>query len=294
MSKFTENLIFLGTDDFSATVLEALVSAGYQIGCVITRPDRKRGRGQKITPPAVKVVAEEAGLKIFQPSNITEVANDLTQARWAVLASYGQIIPGAILDKISGGIINIHPSLLPLYRGPSPIEHAILNGDRESGVSLMKLTAAMDAGPVYAQEKVKISIKVNRLELSKMLAEKGAEVLLSNLDNIVNGQIKPSEQDSSKATYTKLLAKEDGLVDWSKPAQQIEREVRAYLGWPKSRAKLKHYDVILTKTRAASSLADGVVVHPCGEGWLEIQELIAPSGRTMTGANFLRGYLLNK
>ena len=154
----------------------------------------------------------------------------------------------------------------------------------------MKLVNKMDAGPVYIQEEIQIDETTDRLELYRRLANVGTKLLISNLDNVIEGKLRPKMQDESRATYTKLIAKSDGEIDWNKPAKQIEREVRAYLGWPKSRTKLKRFDVILTRARIAHDKTDGELVQQCGQGWLEIQQLIAPSGRTISGAEFLRGY----
>lgn len=286
------NLIFFGSDTFSLPALKALIDNGWPVSAVVTQPDKPRGRGQRTQPPRVKKVAQKAGIDIWQPDKVDEILPKLkgTSCQWAVLAAYGQIIPPALLDSFKA-IINIHPSLLPRYRGPSPIETTIIDGQTETGVSLMKLAVKMDAGPVYIQEKVAVGTRVTRPELYSVLADAGAQLLVDNLHNIISGDLLPKSQNEAAASYTSLLKKSDGQIDWSRPAGEIERQVRAYLDWPKSTAKLKNYDVIITQAKVVSGPIKDRLVWPCGEGWLEIEKLIAPSGRTMSGRDFLNGYL---
>ncbi len=291
MSK-SNKLVFFGTEDFSAKSLEALIEAGFNIVAVITKPDSKVGRGQKSMPPKVKKIAEKNNLRLFQPDKLANIASDIKnlEPSHGVLVAYGKIIPQSFIDIFPGGIINLHPSELPRYRGPAPIEAVIINGDKDTAISLMKLTAAMDAGPVYLQKKVALAGNETRPELYEKLATLGATLLASNLSAIISGSLKPTDQDNSKATYTKLLTKEAGLIDWSKPADILEREVRAYLGYPRSATELFGHKVIVTKARVAQSTDDGQLVRPCNNSYLEIQELIGPSGKTMSGADFIRGY----
>ncbi|MDO8592090.1 MAG: methionyl-tRNA formyltransferase [bacterium] len=211
-------------------------------------------------------------------------------AEAAVLVAYGHIIPENIITIFPKGIINIHPSLLPIYRGPTPIEQAILNGAKETGVSLMKLSAKMDAGPIFSQAKINLTGSETKQELADKLLSLGTELLIKQLPAILGGSEVSTPQDGSLATYTNLIKKGDGMVDWSKPAQQIEREVRAYQGWPKTQAKIFGHDVIIMSARVAGGQNDGDLVMQCQPGWLEIQELKAPSGRTMSGKDFLHGY----
>jgi methionyl-tRNA formyltransferase len=206
------------------------------------------------------------------------------------LVAYGKIIPKRIIDIFPHGIINIHPSLLPKYRGPTPIEQAILDGASKTGVSLMQLAPEMDAGPVFTQEEIALKGTESKEELAEQLLQTGAKLLAANIHAILDGSLKPTSQDDSDATYTQLIKKQDGLVEWNKPAEQLEREVRAYLGWPKSRAEIFGHETIVTKARVAKDHEDGGLVIQCKPGWLEIQELTAPSGRTISGTEFLRGY----
>lgn len=285
-------LVFFGTEDFSARSLAALVDDGWPVSAVITKPDTKSGRGQKLTEPKVKSIAKSKDIKVLQPAKLTDIEDEIKaiDAPLGILVAYGKIIPKTVIDLFPRGIINVHPSLLPKYRGPAPVEAAILNADSETAVSLMHLTPGMDEGPVYVQKSVSLDGTEDRLGLNKKLSEIGAKMLVENLPGIIEGSLTPSPQDDSKATYTKLIHKEDGFTDWEEPADIIERKVRAFLGFPKVRGKIFDQDVVITKTRVAADEHDGRLVIKCAPGWLEVLEVIAPSGRTMSGADFTRGY----
>ncbi len=275
----SKRLIFLGTEDFSAPALEALLAAGWPVLAVVTKPDSPAGRGQQLKSPKVKDLAEKAKIKVLQPDKLTGINDEVAALKpdFGVLVAYGKIIPQSTLDLFPDGVINLHPSLLPRYRGPSPIEAAILNGDKETGLSLIRLTAQMDAGPVYAQQRVELKGTETKPELYRLLARQGADFLLKRLEAIADGYLAPKPQIEAEATYTKLIKKEDGVLDMSKPAEQLEREVRAYAGWPKSSMELFGQKVIVTKAEVI-------------DGKFQIKELIAPSGREMSGADFNRGY----
>jgi len=296
--KKSAKLVFFGTDDFAVLSLQALLDDGWQVSAVVTKPDARAGRGRQLKVSGVKEIAQRHGIKkIFQPGNLAEIEHEIAalKPKLGILVAYGKLIPDKFISLFPGGIINVHPSLLPVWRGPSPIETAILNGDKQTGISLMRLTASMDTGPVYAQTAVALGGSEDRLGLAHDLAEKGARFLVEKLPEIINGSIKPIPQDNSKASYSQLLKKEDGWLDKSRPAEVLERQVRANLGFPKSRIKLfaKH-EVVITKAQVANPPAggenDGRLIIKCNPGWLEILELIAPSGRTISGGDFLRGY----
>ncbi|HET7528626.1 MAG TPA: methionyl-tRNA formyltransferase [Candidatus Saccharimonadales bacterium] len=289
-------LVFFGNERLAtgastdAPVLRALIAAGYGIEAVITshkEPVSRQKRDLEIGPiaHAYHIPVVLAGGK---QDLLSKVNKHRTEA--AVLVAFGQIIPQEVLDVFPKGIINIHPSLLPKLRGSTPVETAILNGFEETGVSLMKLAAEMDAGPVYAQRKLALDGSETKFDLARKLNKMGAELLIENLDDILSGRLAPKTQDETEATYSRLLSKQDGHIDFNEPAEDIERKVRAFLGFPKTRAEVHGRDIVITRSRVAESPEDGGLVVKCSPGYLEILELIAPSGRTMGGAEFLRGY----
>jgi methionyl-tRNA formyltransferase len=292
MSKL-KNLVFFGTESFSVPSLEALIADGWPILAVVTKPDRPAGRGRKMNSPAVKSIAQAHDIKVLQPESVEEINDELDSMApdLGVLVAYGKIIPAKTIDIFPAGIINVHPSLLPRYRGPSPIEASILSGDKETGVSLMKLVPQMDAGPVYRQIRLPLNGSEDKPSLYAKLATVGAEMLNDSLEAIASETLQAEEQDDSAADYTKLLSKEDGLIDWTKPTDVIERQIRAYQGYPKARAKIfDKYEVNVIKGRIAKSEDDGGLVVKTGDGFFEIQQLLGPSGRMMNGEEFSRGY----
>ena len=289
-------LVFFGNERLatatttSAPTLRALVEAGYEIEAVITSHKEmvsRRKRDLEIGP-----VAHAYHIPVILPGGKDDLLSKLEKyrAEAAVLVAFGRIIPQEILDLFPKGIINVHPSLLPKLRGSTPVETAILNGLEETGVSLMKLVSEMDAGPVYAQKKVPLDGTETKYQLAEKLQQEGARLLIENLEDILSGRLEPKVQDETEATYSRLLTKADGHIDFSEPAEDIERKVRAYLGFPKTRARIHGRDVVITKARVAESAQDGILVIKCQPGYLEILELTAPSGRTMSGADFMLGY----
>ena len=285
-------LIFFGTEDFSLQSLESLVDAGYRVAAVVTKPDSRKGRGQKLVPPAVKTFAESHGIPVWQPTKLADITPDITalQPVAGVLVSYGKIIPQSIIDLFTPGIINVHPSLLPRYRGPSPIESAIKNGDETTGVTIMQLSAEMDAGPVYDQTVHQLTGHETRPDLYETLGQTGNQLLLELLPAILNGSRTPTPQDDTVATYCQLLQKSDARLDPKQlTAPEAERHIRAHLGFPKSKLTLDGHDCIITAAHVSPTKTPPAVACR-GGAYLCIDELIAPSGRTMRGADFIRGY----
>lgn len=229
-------IIFFGTPDVSAEVLRALHAAGYEIMAVVTNPDQPVGRKHTITPPPVKVAALEFGLPVFQPqkldSDFTEKLMANGQGLMAVVVAYGKIIPQTLIDAFPLGLLNIHYSLLPKYRGASPVEHAILNGDEVTGVSIQKLVFKLDAGPVIASREVSIDSEVTTPELKERLTDIGIKLLLETLPKYIAGSITPIEQDETLATHCGKISKADGEIKLSDPEIEKWRKYRAYFGWP--------------------------------------------------------------
>lgn len=296
----TSTIIFFGTEEFSAESLRALIANGFNIAAVVTKPDSKKGRGQKMISPTVKVIAQKHDIPVWQPAKLRDITEDIKQLQPAtgVLVSFGKIIPQSTIDLFTPGIINVHPSPLPKYRGPSPIESAILHGDSETGVSIMQLSAAMDAGPVYSFASHLLKGTETQPELYETLSKVGASELVRVLPQIISGELQPTPQDESAATYCQLIQKSDGTIDWNKPAEQIVREIRAYKGWPGSRTTLGEIDVIITSAGAVECIGlshEGVPLDhftvPCGDGWCLSIESLKPVGKKeMPIQAFLAGY----
>lgn len=286
-------IVFFGTEDFSLYSLRTLVEQGFTVAAVVTKPDTQRGRGKKLTSPAVKEFAQSHGIPVWQPPLLTEIIDQiaLIDNPIGVLVSYGKIIPESILELFHPGIINVHPSLLPAYRGPSPIESAIINRDNRTGVTIMKLVKAMDAGPIYTQVPYALDFTETRLELYETLGMLGANILISVLPAIVDGTLLPEQQDDSQASYCNLLSKEQSWLDISnKTPGELEAQIRAHLGYPKSRVTIGDYTIIVTKAHGVMTKKTPLDLKCANGAFLSIDELVAPSGKIMSADAFLRGY----
>lgn len=300
----TNPIVFFGTEDFSATALQALIDADYTIVAVVTKPDTKRGRGQKIIEPIVKTIATRYGIDVWQPGDLDDIIEPLTHLHpvTGVLVSFGRIIPPHLLALFTPGIINVHPSLLPAYRGPSPIETALLRGDHHTGVTIMKLVSAMDAGPIYAQHPFPASITAaTQPQLYNDLGKFGAELLVASLPGIITGEHVPAEQDHAAASYCQLIQKSDGVIDWKKPAVQLEREIRAYKSWPQSRTIFGDVECIITgasTTPHATTRPGMITISPdlqgmhvaTANGSLHIESIKPVGKKEMPIQAFLAGY----
>jgi methionyl-tRNA formyltransferase len=294
--KKLSKLVFFGNErlatgvDTDVPALRALFKASYEVCAVVASHSEgvsRNRRGLEIVE-----VAHAYHIPVLIPETLDEVKPRLEAygADAGILIAFGKIIPPQVIDIFPKGIINIHPSLLPKLRGPTPVETAILDGLEETGVSLMKITPKMDAGPVYRQAALTLKGTENKPELAKKLLDLGSKLLAENLEAILDGTLEPIPQDESAATYTKMLSKQAGLTDFKEPAKVIERKVRAFLGFPRTRAAVHGQEIVITKSRVAADIKAGQLVMKCEPGYLEIQELIGPSGRTMSGTDFLRGY----
>jgi methionyl-tRNA formyltransferase len=296
MSK-SKSLIFFGNERLSsgfvpdgAPTLEALIDAGYDVKAVVA--NYETGTSRKARELEIEAVAKRHGIPVLLPDRPKDIIDELKafDAEIGVLVAYGRIIPQSIIDIFPKGILNIHPSLLPRYRGSIPIEQAILDGASQTGVSVMGLVKEMDAGPVYAQQRVELAGNETKQELTQLLLNLGGKLVLEVLPSALDGTATPKVQDESQATFTSLINKADGHMDLHKSAEQLEREVRAYAVWPKSRLELYEHQVVVTKAHVAQTKDAGALVIDAQPGYLEIDELVAPSGKKMSGADFLRGY----
>ena len=221
-------LAFAGAPPFAATVLGRLVDSPHHVLRVYTQPDRPAGRGRRVAPCAVRRVADAAGLDVRTPTRFAGEADGLREVDWLVVAAYGLLLPAEILDAPKHHCLNVHPSLLPRWRGAAPVERAIMAGDAETGVSVMRVEAALDAGPVYRQRRLPLDGTANGAAVTDALAHLGAETLLEVLAELP--QLRPEPQDPRRATYAAKLGAEDAVIDWRHPAARIARHVRALSG----------------------------------------------------------------
>lgn len=295
-------VVFFGSPDFSVPLLEAAAEIAEVVG-VVTQPDAPAGRGQQLQASPVRRRAEELGLTVMTPEKVSQP--DLIdrlralQPDVCVLAAYGQILPPSVLDVPTKGFINVHPSLLPLYRGSSPIAAPILAGDTVTGVTLIQLDAEMDHGPIIAQSSLAILPDESRSSLEVRLSRLGSELLRSSLLPYLAGKLVPQEQNHTTATYTKRLQRQDALIDWHQPADNIARQVRAYDPWPGtvtmvSGQPLKILAVSqVTKTAkhppGTVTVDDGQMIVTCGRGCLRLDRVQRAGGRPISGSDFLRG-----
>ena len=229
-------LIFLGTPSFAVPTLEAMVRAGHQVPLVVTQPDRPRGRGQHPAPTPVKESALRLGLPVYQPERIRrpEAVDRLRDAAadGMVIVGYGQIVPQSVIDLAPLGIINVHASLLPKYRGAGPVQWSIVNGETRTGVTTMRIDAGLDTGDMLLKAETDIGPDENAIDLGKRLSVMGADLLVETMAGLAAGTIVPERQDSSQATLAPLLKKEDGLIDWGQSAEAIHNRVRGLQPWP--------------------------------------------------------------
>ena len=294
MTPTSPKIIFFGTEDHSLGTLKVLVENGFSVAAVVTKPDAPRGRGQKIAEPPVKTYAKQRNITVWQPEKLRDIIEDIRaiQPVAGVLVAYGKIIPQSIIDLFEPGIINVHPSLLPKWRGPSPIESAIASQDTETGVSIMKLDARMDGGPVYIQKMLTLGGEERKPELYKILFDMGNALLCDNLVDIISGKLKPSLQNDEQASYCSMLSKDMSIIDpLQMSAKSAEAHIRAHLGFPRSRIQTGEHILIVTRAHVSDQKGESPLAFLCQDNnYLIIDELIAPSGKTMSAEDFLRGY----
>lgn len=302
-----KKIVFMGTPEIAVPSLKALVENGFEIPLVITQPDKPKGRGQAVQYPPVKEYALTAGLEVYQPEKIknnTEVMEKLKSISpdfFAVVA-YGKILPQDVLDIPKIAPVNVHFSLLPKYRGPAPVNWAIMNGEEETGVDTMLMDAGMDTGDILLTAKTPI-LKKNAGELADELAVTGAALLIKTLNEFES--ITPVKQDDNKATKAPMMNKDMGLIDWAQDASQIERMIRAFTPWPASYSILDSKKVKIFKSDVVESnhnAAAGTVINiekesftvACGNNALKILELQLEGKKRMDTKSFLAGYKLEK
>jgi len=295
---FGNEQIAHGVKNIVTPTLEGLIGAGYEVVAVFTSPDFVVKK--KLVEPRVKIVAKQHGIEVFQPTNmkdLTELVKGIftrvDKKPIGILESYGYMIPSSILEMFEPwGVVNIHPSLLPKYRGATPVEAPILNGDGETGVSLMKLVKKMDAGPVYAQKAVELRGNETKQELYERLAKLGAEMLVETLPSIVSGELIAIEQDEAKATYCQKL---DKSMTWlevrSTGAQEAYNRVRAFDGYPKSKIEISGVSCVLNEVGVAGMRQTEADLKCADGNYLVVKRLTPEGAKEMGVVDFMNGYL---
>jgi methionyl-tRNA formyltransferase len=294
----------MGTPRFAVPALQTLIDT-YNVVGVVTQPDRQAGRGRQLRPPPVKVAAQEAGIPVLQPKSLRSEDSAQPLREWApdiiVVAAFGQILRPHVLDLPPLGCLNIHASLLPRWRGASPIQHAILAGDRQTGISLMRMDEGMDTGPVYAQSTVVIARDETAATLHDKLAKSGADLLAGSFDDIIAGRLAAAPQDEALATYAPLIKKSDGEIDWTADGELLDRHVRAMAPWPGAFTFWNGKSLKIHAARPISSgempgdkaglvlMQRGEVVVAAGTGGLRLAVVQLAGKPAMPVDDFIRG-----
>lgn len=303
-------IIFMGTPDFAVGTLEALIEAGHEITLVVSQPDKPKGRGHELVPTAVKAAALAHNLRVYQPEKLRgEAAEKMirnTEADVIIVAAFGQLIPKSILEMKPHGCINVHGSLLPKYRGAAPIQWAVIDGEPESGITIMQMDAGLDTGDMLLKAVVPLEPKETGGSLFEKLSARGASLCVEALEKLEAGTLIPAKQGESPTAYAKMLTKEMGELDWSRPAAELERLIRGLNPWPSAYTQLsgrtlKIWDADVCEEEQAGRacgeivrVTKNAVYVACGQGLLKINELQLQGKKRMDTAAFLRGYHLEE
>jgi len=301
-------VVFFGTPQFAVPTLRRLVDSTHSVAGVITQPDRPRGRGQKITHAPVKALALERGIPVYQPDRLKppEVAETLRgwRADLGVVAAYGRIIPEQLLAIPRFGMINVHASLLPKYRGAAPVHRAVINGESQTGVTIMRVVKELDAGAMLAKVTRPIGPDETSDVVETALADMGAELLVTVVDQLVSGIAREEPQDDTQATYAPRLTKEEGLIDWTRSAPEIHNRIRGLYPWPQAYTFFKGTRLIVLRsavaTAGASPTIPGTILRvtseaiqvATGDGELAILDVQPEGRRAMRAHDFLLGHRL--
>ncbi len=298
------SVVFAGTPEFSVPALEALVASRHRVVAVYTQPDRPAGRGQQLTMSAVKQAAMRHGLTVEQPATLREASavEHLRSYRPDVMivVAYGLILPASVLSVPAMGCINIHASLLPRWRGAAPIHRALLAGDSQTGVTIMQMDAGLDTGPMLLEKTTAIARTDTTGSLHDRLAQMGAEAVIEALDGLIAGSLSPRPQPAEGATYAVKIRKEEALIDWSKPALELEHQVRAFNPWPVAQTSLHRQQLRIWEAAATADRSDatpGTVVQAdsngirvaTGEGMLVLSRVQLAGRKAVSAAEFLNG-----
>jgi methionyl-tRNA formyltransferase len=302
-------IVFFGTPGFAVPSLEALIASRHAVVAVVSQPDRPKGRGQQLLPTPTKVVALAHEVPVLQPAKIRD-EGFLQQIRGlhadlGVVVAFGRILPDALLAIPRLGMINVHASVLPRYRGAAPIQRAVLAGDSETGVTIMRVETELDAGPMFAVATVPIPPDATSGDMETVLADLGARLLLPVVDDLASGRARETPQDHSRSTHAAKISKDEGALDWTQPAAVLHNRVRGLQPWPLASTRLGSERLVLRRTRPVTSSpslagtsAPGTIVRAradeiivaCGDGTsLQVLEVQPEGRRTMTAREFLAG-----
>jgi methionyl-tRNA formyltransferase len=300
-------VVFMGSPDFAVPSLAGLVDDGYQVTLAVTQPDRPAGRGQRMRRPAIAVAADELGIPVYQPTTLrtTESRAPIEAERpdVIVVAAFGLLLPLPILDLPRRGCVNVHASLLPRHRGAAPIQACILSGDPETGITIMAMDAGMDTGGIISQRSFPLTSNDSAMELEPRLAALGRDLLRETLPAWLDGSMNPTPQDDALATYAPKIKRTDAEIDWTRSAEECDRAVRAFRGWPNAFTSMDGKHLIVLETRVIpdppQSAGPGVVMVQRGAPWspavgtgsglLQLIRVQPEGRRPMSAADLING-----
>lgn len=304
------NIIFMGTPDFAIPALKTLIESEHLVSAVFTQPDKPKGRGHKLTPPPVKVLAEQNGITVYQPNSLKKnadeyisIINDI-KPDIIVVAAYGKILPKEVLDIPTFGCVNIHGSLLPKYRGAAPIQWAVLNGDEETGITTMLMNEGLDTGDILMTEKTEIGENETASELFERLSLMGAELILKTIENLQKGKITSKKQDNSKATYAQMLSKDLSNIDFNRPVYEVHKKICGLSDWPCAVTSINGKRLKIYRSEIVSNTKPdaepGEIINEkdftvaCVDGSIRFVEVQAEGSKRMKSEDYLRGKPVTK
>lgn len=299
------NIIFMGTPDFAIPALKVLIESEHTVSAVFTQPDKPKGRGHKFTPPPVKVLAEENNIAVYQPDSLKKDADEYIKIikdinpDIIVVAAYGKLLPKEVLDAARFGCVNIHGSLLPKYRGAAPIQRAVIDGEKETGITTMLMNEGLDTGDILMVEKTEIGENETSAELFDRLAVMGAELLIKTIEALRIGKIIPQKQDDSKATYASMLSKDLSKLDFDKPVREVHKKICGLSDWPCAVTsidgkRLKVYRSEIVSYVKADAVPGEILNEKdftvaCKDGSLRLVEVQTEGSKRMKSEDYLRG-----